>query len=117
MKKLVTICAVLLFTIPAVGLAQIGSGFGIGPRLGYYKADNADEGNVFGGIQLRGRISPVFGLEGSVEYRGGQEFEVAGQRGKTSFVPVTASALLFLPVSEHFSPYGIAGLGAYLYDI
>lgn len=119
MKKLVTIFAVLLFTIPAVGLAQIESGFGIGPRLGYYQADDAEEGNVFGGIQIRGRLSPVFGLEAAVEYRAGQEYGIDGvQSMETSFVPATASALLFLPVSDHFAPYGVAGLGAYytIYD-
>ena len=119
MKKLATICAIILFTLPAIGFAQIESGFGIGPRFGYYKADEADEGNAFGGLQLRGRLSSYFGLEAAVEYRGGQEYGISDvQTVKTSFVPVTASALVFLPVSEHFSPYGVAGLGAYytIYD-
>lgn len=119
MKKFATIFAVILFTIPAVGMAQLESGFGIGPRLGYYKADDAEEGNVLGGLQLRGRLSPVFGIEAAVEYRAGQEYGIEGvQSVETSFVPVTASALVFLPVSDHFSPYGVAGLGAYytIYD-
>lgn len=119
MKKLVSIFTVLLFIMPAVGLAQIESGFGIGPRLGYYQADDAEEGNAFGGIQIRGRLSPVFGLEAAVEYRAGQEYGIDDvQSMETSFVPVTASALLFLPVSDHFAPYGVAGLGAYytIYD-
>lgn len=119
MKKLATICAIIFFSLPAIGVAQIESGFGIGPRLGYYKADDAEEGNVLGGLQLRGRISPVFGLEAAVEYRAGQKYGIEGVGTvETSFVPVTVSGLVFLPVSEHFSPYGVAGLGAYytIYD-
>lgn len=119
MKKLATICAVVLFALPAVGLAQINSGFGIGPRLGYYKANDADEGNVFGGLQIRGRLSEVFGLELAAEYRAGEKYGISDvQTVETSYVPVTASAMLYLPLSDHFSPYGLAGLGAYytIYD-
>ncbi len=97
--------------------AAIKNTIGLGPRLGYYKANNAEEGSFYFGLQSRIRLGPVFGLEGSVEYRGGQKYEytVAGQTQtyKTSFVPVTGSALLFLPVNENFAPYGIVGLGAY----
>jgi opacity protein-like surface antigen len=32
---------------------------------------------------------------------------------EVSSVPVTLSALVFLPVTDSFSPYGVAGLGAY----
>jgi len=41
-----------------------------------------------------------------------------GQTVTTQFVPVTGSALLFLPISENIAPYGFAGLGAYytIYD-
>lgn len=114
MKKLATICAVILFAIPAAGLAQIDSGFGIGPRLGYYKAADADEGNFLAGVQLRGRLSEVFGIEIAAEYRAGEKYGIGDvQSVKTSYVPVTASAMVFLPVSEHFAPYGLAGLGAY----
>ena len=118
MKKLATICAILFFSVPAIGLSQINSGLGIGPRLGYYKADGAEEGNIFGGVQLRGRLSQYFGLEAAVEYRGKSKYEIGEQSLETSFVPVTASALLFLPINDHFVPYGVAGLGAYytIYD-
>ena len=119
MKKLATIFAIVLFSLPAVGLAQINNGLGIGPRLGYYEAEDADEGNIFGGLQLRGRFSEYFGIEAAVEYNPKQELGVEGvQTVEVSSVPLTASALLFLPVSEKFVPYGLAGLGAYynIYD-
>jgi opacity protein-like surface antigen len=58
----------------------------------------------------------VIGLEGSVSYRPGTESTaVIGnfeQDYETKFVPLTGSLLLFIPV-EGFSPYGLAGVGAY----
>ncbi len=99
--------------------AAIKNTIGIGPRLGYYKANNADEGNFYFGAQSRIRMGSAFGLEGSIEYRAGQEYNVAPNQTVTAqFVPVTGSALLFLPVSKNIAPYGVAGLGAYytIYD-
>lgn len=113
MKKLVTICVALLFTFPAIGFAQVESGLGIGPRLGYYEADDAEEGNFYGGLQLRARLSPIFGIEGAVDYRTAQEYNIAGTSVDVRQVPLTASALVFLPISEYIAPYGVAGLGAY----
>lgn len=114
MKKLLLICSLLFIGIPATVLSQgLSKTLGIGPRLGYYKASDAEEGNLFGGAQLRARLSEYFGIEAAVEYRGATEYQIGQQSFETSFVPVTASALLFIPVSENFAPYGIAGLGAY----
>lgn len=90
---------------------------GIGPRLGYYKSNDADEGNFYGGLQLRMRLGKVLGLEGTVEYRSNQTFktEVLGQTYKTDVrqVPVTASLMTYLPVDPHFEPYLLGGIGAY----
>ncbi len=98
--------------------ATIKNTLGIGSRLGYYKANDADQGNFYFGAQTRARFGSVIGLEGSIEYRAAQEYSIRGQSLETKLVPVTASALLFLPVSESFAPYGVAGLGAYytIYD-
>ncbi|HET6527350.1 MAG TPA: outer membrane beta-barrel protein, partial [Balneolaceae bacterium] len=54
---------------------------------------------------------------GSVSYRPGTETSFAGQSYETKFVPVTGSLMLFLPI-DGFSPYGLAGIGAYytIYD-
>lgn len=124
MKKLLILPLFIFLFTPCLSHGQSSSSdaaikntIGLGPRLGYYKANDAEKGNFYFGLQSRIRFGPVLGLEGSVEYRAGQEYEytLGGQTQtyKTSFVPVTASALLFLPVSENFAPYGIAGLGAY----
>ena len=102
-----------------MGLAQVNDGFGIGPRMGYYQVEDAEEGSIFGGIQLRGRLSPYFGVEAAVEYNPKSKFGVTnGATVEVGSVPLTASALLFLPVSQKFVPYGVAGLGAYhnIYD-
>lgn len=119
MKKLVTICAILFFSIPAMGLAQINNGLGIGPHIGYFEAPDAEDGQIFGGIQLRGRLSPYFGIEAAVDYNSKQEYGISDvQTVEVSSVPVTASAMLYLPISDSFVPYGLAGLGAHynIYD-
>jgi len=93
--------------------AAIKNTLGLGPRVGYYKANEASEGNYFFGLQTRLRFGKNWGLEGSIEYRAGQEYEIGSQTYQTKFIPVKASAMLFLPFSRSFVPYGVAGLGAY----
>ncbi|MEL7834034.1 porin family protein [Fodinibius sp. Rm-B-1B1-1] len=125
MKKLLLLPIIVFLFAPSISQAQQASSdatikntLGIGPRLGYYKANDADNGNFYIGAQSRVRLGSVIGLEGSVEYRAAQEYSIGGQTLETKLVPVTASALMFLPVSKNFAPYGIAGLGAYytIYD-
>lgn len=93
--------------------AGISNTFGFGPRLGYYIPQDADEGKFYYGVQARFRPGAIVGIEAAVEYRPGQEFGIGSSTVETSFIPVTASLLLFVPVSEYFAPYGVAGLGAY----
>ena len=93
--------------------AAIENTIGFGPRVGYYKAQDADEGNFYFGVQTRLRLGAVVGLEGAVEYRASQEFGINDYTVKASSVPITASLLIFAPLSESFSPYGLAGVGAY----
>ena len=125
MKKLLILPLLIFIFSPFISHAQhsstdaaIKNTIGLGPRLGFYKANEAESGNFYAGLQSRIRLGPVVGLEGSIEYRAGQEYRFPNQTIKTQFVPLTASALMFLPVSENFAPYGIAGLGAYytIYD-
>lgn len=93
--------------------ASIDNTFGFGPRAGFYKATDADEGNLFGGLNARARLGSLIGIEGTIEYRAGQTYGIGNYTVKTSFVPVTASLLLYTPLSDHFSPYGILGVGSY----
>lgn len=120
MKKSLLLLTFLMGVLTVAASAQSASdraaikdAFGIGPRLGYYKATDADEGNFYGGLQARLRLGAVVGLEGAVDYRAGQEYGFGDYTVKTSSIPVTASLMLFAPISNSFSPYGLAGIGAY----
>lgn len=118
---IIFITGVATFTATAQSAADratVENTVGFGPRLGYYQASDAVEGNFYGGLHMRFRLGKVVGLEGTVEYRPGQEFGFEGYSVTTSFVPVTGSFMLFAPISEHISPYGLAGIGAYytIYD-
>lgn len=123
MKKLLLLPLFAFLFTPFVSHAQtstddatISNTLGIGPRLGYYKADDAEEGSFYGGAQIRARLGRVVGIEGAIDYRTAQEYDLGEYSVDVRQIPVTASALLFLPVSENFQPYGVAGLGAY-YDM
>jgi opacity protein-like surface antigen len=120
MKKLVSLT--ILFLVITIGTvsaqsasdkAAIENTIGFGPRLGYYKAQDADEGNFYGGFQTRIRLGAVVGVEGAVEYRAGQTYGIDDYSVKTSFIPVTGSLMLFAPLNSNIAPYGLAGLGAY----
>lgn len=93
--------------------AAIENTLGIGPRAGYYKATEANTGNYYFGAQTRLRFGQNWGLEGAIEYRAGQEYEIGTETYQAKFIPVTGSALFFLPMSRNFVPYGVAGIGAY----
>lgn len=118
LSSLIFLVAAIPISLHAQSNAAIQNTLGFGPRLGYYKAADAEEGNFYGGVQARIRLGPVLGIEGAVDYRAGQTYEFAGQELQTKFVPVTGSLMLFAPVSEHLNPYGLAGIGAYytIYD-
>ncbi|HLR76935.1 MAG TPA: porin family protein [Balneolaceae bacterium] len=124
MKKIITIPLILLlFAFPAITKAQYNQSYNnnsnimLGPRVGYYKASDADDGVFTLGLQLRGHISKWFGLELAASYRSSTEFDynIGGDNysAKTGFVPITASAMLYLPINEHLLPYGTAGVGGY----
>lgn len=63
--SMAALCVALL--VPAVPAAAQGLNFG--PQLGYYKARDADNGEVMYGAALRLRILPFLGAEGSINYR------------------------------------------------
>lgn len=91
---------------------------GIGPRIGYYQAPDAEDGALFFGVQSRVRGKSIIGAELAAEFRGQQTYDVDGGTVKVRQIPVTASLLLFVPIAPNFQPYGLAGLGAYytIYD-
>ncbi|MEX0608935.1 MAG: porin family protein [Balneolaceae bacterium] len=121
MKKLLTLFSFLIISAFSMQLlaqefiVQDRSGFGF--RLGYYEAQDADDGTMFIGVQSRTRGEYV-GAEFAVEYRGDQSYSATGGDITVRQIPVTGSLLVFAPIAQNFAPYGLAGLGAYytLYD-
>ncbi len=122
MKKLLTLFSVLIatafFTHTAAQDYLIENTSGIGPKIGYYKAPDADDGTMFIGVQSRTK-GRYFGAEFAAEYRGEQGYTTAGGSELTiRQIPVTGSLMLFAPLAQNLAPYGLAGLGAYytIYD-
>lgn len=91
---------------------------GIGPRFGYYKAPDAEDGTMFFGAQMRIRGNSIVGAEFAGEYRGTQSYSTTGGTVDVRQIPLTGSLMLFVPIAPNFQPYGLAGLGAYytIYD-
>jgi opacity protein-like surface antigen len=103
MKKLFVVLVVGLLLIPLA--VQSFAGIGFGPRLGYYKSQDADKGNMFGGLSARMKFG-LLGAEASIDYRA--EKYMNGLLTVRSW-PVMASVLLYpVPIA-----YGIAGFGWY----
>lgn len=116
MKKLVTLLSVMVITaLFSHAFAQqylIENASGIGPKLGFYKAPDAEDGTMFIGIQSRSK-GKYFGGEFSLEYRGEQSYSTTNGELTIRQIPVTGSLMLFAPLSENLAPYGLAGIGAY----
>jgi opacity protein-like surface antigen len=103
MKKLFIIAVVGLFLIPMV--TESYAGIRVGPRLGFYKAQDADEGKMAIGLGARMRFASL-GAEASIDYHA--EKYMNGLLTVRKW-PVMASLLIYpLPVV-----YGIAGFGWY----
>ena len=104
MRNVIYVVSILVFIIPSVAGAV--DMFGIGPRIGYYKVADADEGNFLIGAAARLRLSPLLGIEGSIDYR--SEKYANGLLTIKSW-PVMASAIIYpLPIV-----YGLVGAGWY----
>jgi len=78
----------------------------LGPQLGFYKAQDADNGSFIGGVTCRLKFTPVLGAEASINYRQ----ETYGNDAVTvRSWPVMVTGLLYpLPVV-----YGAIGAGWY----
>lgn len=121
MKRTLFFWIAIALLTPQLGWAgdndHIKNTFGIGPRAGYYKSTDADNGAWYGGIQARLRLGSVFGLEAAADYRSEETFKVSGPTFEGEIhqrsYPLTASVLVFLPILPHFSPYLVGGGGWY----
>jgi opacity protein-like surface antigen len=123
MKRIFYLSIVLASITGSICFSQKGPGaiqstIGIGPRLGYYKSTDAEEGSLFFGAQARIRMGAVLGIEGALEYRNKEQFNVGltaplNALASVSYIPATLSALIFIPLNFHFAPYAVAGVGWY----
>jgi len=100
--------AILVSSVAPSPGADDPLGFGLGPRAGFYKLKDADEGNWLGGVQARLRFLPFLAAEASIDYRQ-DDFNDGTVRIKS--YPVMVSGLLYFWRNSALEPYLLAGLG------
>jgi opacity protein-like surface antigen len=104
----------LLFAIMIMSLASLGQtqGLGIGPQLGYQRANDADEGSFFGGASARLKLSSTLAIEGAFFYRTEEYVETEGVASTEIQVtnwPIMVTGMFYpLPIA-----YGLMGAGWY----
>ncbi|MDI6792044.1 MAG: porin family protein [bacterium] len=106
-KMLVGVCSMcLILSVLEAHGAEKPTGLAIGPRVGYYKPKDADQGEFKYGAQARMTLTEALSVEGSIEYRKetykNEEVEVISY-------PVMASLILFPFPLAPISPYLIGG--------
>lgn len=105
-KSLAVLTFLLVLSSIASAQGLVNTGIGLGPQLGYYKSGDADDGRFMVGVALRARLSPIFGLEGSINYR--QE-SYGDNAVKVRSWPVMLTAMVYpIPII-----YGALGAGWY----
>jgi opacity protein-like surface antigen len=88
------------------------SGLSLGGRAAYYEPDEADDGEFFGGAQLRLYLSRAIALEGSIDYR---RNDFGATRIDT--FPVQASLLAYILPGMPVNPFLLGGVGWYYTNI
>ena len=97
----------LIMGLTALMIGQVNAqSISIGPQVGYYKSQDADEGNFMGGVTWRFRAKSVLGIEASINYR--QE-KYANDALTVRSWPVMVTGLIY-PASVF---YGAIGAGWY----
>ena len=102
----VALCVAATLAVAQPAAAQVG----IGGRVGLLHSNDADDTNFYGGGQIRWRVAPILGIEGSIDYR--QEKFDHGAVEVRSY-PVLASALVYPFPLGPIQPYAIGGVGWY----
>ena len=101
-KTTLLIMGLIMLVVGQVNAQSIG----LGPQVGYQKAQDADNGNLMVGAACRLKLSPTLGAEASINYR--QE-EYAGKALTVRNWPVMVTGLIYpLPMV-----YGAIGAGWY----
>jgi len=100
--------AALFASIAAMSTADraVAAGICLGPQVGYYKAKGADDGELMYGAAFRMKLTPVIGVEASINYR---EEKYADDIVTVRSWPVMATGMIF-PIPQ---VYGAMGIGWY----
>jgi hypothetical protein len=93
----------LALTLVLISSPALGDGFGIGPRMGYYRERGAGSGDILFGAAMRAKFLTILGVEGLVDYR--QE-TVAGDALSARSWPIQVTGLIYPLTVLH------AGMGA-----
>ncbi len=102
MKKSAIVILLLMLT----GTVSAQQNFAIGPRLGYYKTIDAENGKMFYGAAARLKLGGALGVEGSIDFR--REEYLGGDMSVKSW-PVMVTGLIYpFPIA-----YGLIGAGWY----
>ena len=120
MWRVLSVCLVLALSIQPLPAesdesetdepAQEQSSFFGGARVGYLEVQHVDTGSLNVGFMFGYTFTPVFALEGSIDYHTA-EFDLAG-RETYAF---QASAYLYpFDKLKHIQPYAVGGVGYYL---
>lgn len=97
---------------------RIENTVGVGPHVGWYQSDDAEDGALYFGFQARLRYGKFIGFELALDYRDNESFD-AGRFDRTRlkadvmYVPITVSMMVFFPLGSLMTPYGVAGVGWY----
>ncbi len=106
MKKSATFLMLVAGVLLILSSSSFSLGLiGVGPKVGYFKTADADNGQLMVGALARLKLGGI-GVEGSVDYR--QE-KYADKEITVRTWPVSATALIY-PLSF---VYGLAGMGWY----
>jgi len=101
-KKSLLIIGLITLMISCINAQSIN----FGPQLGYYKAQDADNGSYMGGAALRLKLTPLLGVEAAINFR--QEKYLNGALTVNSW-PLMVTGLIYpLPIL-----YGAMGFGWY----
>lgn len=86
-------------------------GWWIGPRVGYVKAQDADDGTWLIGAQVRWHILNILAVEASIDFHK-EEYNDGDVDVLT--IPIQFSAIVYLPVDWKIRPYAVGGIGWYV---
>lgn len=109
--------AASILALPALAQDSERRGGNYGPHVAWTKSADAEEGNFLVGAHLELALAPVLGLQGAVEYRSDETFQLrAGDQTaevNVRTIPITATGRFYLPAGDAFSPFLLVGAGWY----